>query len=139
MSLIGLLNKCKTSQGTRLLSQWIKQPLKSIAMINRRLNTVQAFVEESELRQTLQETELKSFPDFNRLGKKFSKKSASLQDVVCVYQVVCRLPRLKGVLESYDGEFKEIFEEDYIAKLGVSKTNRYFLLTFFSYCLPDIH
>lgn len=40
MSLYGLLNKCKTAQGSRLLMQWLKQPLLSIEEISRCLDTM---------------------------------------------------------------------------------------------------
>jgi DNA mismatch repair protein MSH2 len=33
MSVYGLLNKCKTAQGTRMLAQWLKQPLRNLHMI----------------------------------------------------------------------------------------------------------
>lgn len=37
MSLYGLLNKCKTSQGMRLLTQWLKQPLVNLHDIGQSL------------------------------------------------------------------------------------------------------
>lgn len=33
-TLLGLLNKCKTAQGTRLLGTWLKQPLVNIHEIS---------------------------------------------------------------------------------------------------------
>ncbi|KAJ3397644.1 MutS-like protein [Lobulomyces angularis] len=118
MSLFGLLNKCKTSQGSRLLEQWLKQPLMSLPEINMRLNILEIFCIETELRQSLQETHLKHFPDLSRISKKFQRGTATLQDVVRVYQVIVKLPELKELLEMYEGENSWIIEENFTTKLN---------------------
>jgi DNA mismatch repair ATPase MutS len=52
-SLFGLLNRCKTSQGQRLLQQWLKQPLLDVKRITERHDTVECLVQSSELRTAL--------------------------------------------------------------------------------------
>lgn len=53
MSIFSVLNHCKTAQGTRLLAQWLKQPLTNVHQIRKRQDLVEAFVEAPLLRQTL--------------------------------------------------------------------------------------
>ena len=48
-NLFGLLNKCKTAQGSRLLGQWIKQPLMKVETIKERQDLVQGFFDDSLL------------------------------------------------------------------------------------------
>ena len=40
MSVYGLLDKCKTSQGKRLLGRWLKQPLVNMHEISERLSLI---------------------------------------------------------------------------------------------------
>lgn len=119
MSLFGLLNKCKTAQGSRLLGQWLKQPLLDIQHIRERQDLVQVFAEDTELRQSVQEDHLKSVPDMHRLAKRFQRGFATLQDVVRAYQVIIKLPGLQACLESFSGEDvqKELLDRVYISKL----------------------
>jgi DNA mismatch repair protein MSH2 len=72
--------------------------------IHKRQNLVELFVEDSGSRRTLQDDYLKFMPDMHRIGKRFKKSVASLEDVVRVYQVVLKLPGLVEALESTDTE-----------------------------------
>ena len=118
MSLYGLLNHCKTPVGSRLLAQWLKQPLMSLDEIKKRQQLVEAFVMDTELRQTMQEEHLRSIPDLYRLAKRFQKKLANLEDVVRAYQVAIRLPGFIGTLEGImDEQYKDPLDAAYTSKL----------------------
>ncbi|KAG6888939.1 hypothetical protein C0995_004794 [Termitomyces sp. Mi166 len=116
-TLLGLLNKCKTAQGTRLLGTWLKQPLVNLHEIRKlnifgipalmfnvtpgkRQDLVETFFEDTNTRRTLQDDYMKVMPDMHRLSKRFQKSVASLEDVVRVYQVVIKLP---GLIEALEG------------------------------------
>ncbi|EMT68617.1 DNA mismatch repair protein msh-2 [Fusarium odoratissimum] len=118
MSIFGVLNHCKTPVGSRLLAQWLKQPLMSKTEIEKRQQLVEAFYVDTELRQTLQEEHLRSIPDLYRLSKRFQRGKANLEDVVRAYQVVIRLPGFIGTFEGVmDENYKDPLDEAYTIKL----------------------
>ncbi|XP_076658764.1 DNA mismatch repair protein spel1 isoform X1 [Halictus rubicundus] len=99
-SILALLDKCRTPQGHRLLAQWVRQPLKDLALIKERHDIVEAFVNDNDLRSALSDDHLRRIPDLQILSKKLSRKKANLQDCYKIYMSVSQLPRLVEQLSS---------------------------------------
>lgn len=119
MSLYGLLNNCKSAAGSRLLAQWLKQPLMDLSEIEKRHNLVNTLVNDIQMRQALQEEHLRAIPDFHKIAKKFQRGSAGLEEVVRVYQTVIRLPDMLSTLKNVEDETKAgLIEETYISPIS---------------------
>ncbi|XP_065860687.1 DNA mismatch repair protein MSH2 [Euphorbia lathyris] len=115
-SLFGLMNRtCTAGMGKRLLHMWLKQPLLDVNEINFRLDLVQAFVEDTALRQELRQ-HLKRISDIERLMHNLHKKRAGLQHVVKLYQSSIRLPYIRSALERYDGQFSSLIKQRYLER-----------------------
>ncbi|KAF8389802.1 hypothetical protein HHK36_024321 [Tetracentron sinense] len=116
-SLFGLMNRtCTAGMGKRLLNRWLKQPLLDVDAINCRLDLVQTFVEDTELRQDLRQ-HLKRISDIERLLHNLEKRRASLQHIVKLYQSSIRIPYIKSAFERYDGQFSSLIKERYVDPL----------------------
>mmetsp|Transcript_48662 Transcript_48662/g.95398 ORF Transcript_48662/g.95398 Transcript_48662/m.95398 type:complete len:948 (-) Transcript_48662:170-3013(-) len=111
--LYGLLNKGKTASGSRLLMQWLKQPLLELAAIDRRLNYVELFSQDQNLREQLRDDHLRRVPDLDRMAKKFQKNKANLQSVVDFYRFCVCLPGLVNALADYSGVHQDLLKQEF--------------------------
>lgn len=118
-SLFGLMNRtCTAGMGKRLLHRWLKQPLLDINEINSRLDLVQAFVEDTELRQDLRQ-HLRRIADIERLTFSLEKRRVGLLQIVKLYQSSIRLPYVKSALERHSGQFSPLIKERYLDLLNL--------------------
>jgi DNA mismatch repair protein MSH2 len=122
-SLYGLLNECKTVQGSRLLEQWIRQPLLSKEMIENRLDVVEAFFECSSVRQGLREVVLRAMPDLARIIRRLVRGSCNLQDIVVLYQAIAKIPPILEELSQADAKHKNVLSARYVAPLEALLTS----------------
>ncbi|CAF3072765.1 unnamed protein product [Rotaria socialis] len=107
-NLYGLLNNCRTAQGQRLLMQWLKQPLTDAAKINERLDIVDAFVNDTGIRNYITQDFLGRIPDFERLVRKFIRKKANLEDCYKIYVAVNKMPKLVEYINDFNGPTKDV-------------------------------
>lgn len=111
-SIFQLLNHCKTSGGSRLLSQWIKQPLVDVEEISHRHLLVEWFVQNPGLLGNIRSNFLTHVPDVSRLLRKLSgKRYSGLDEVVRLYQLVKKLDEGCSILLEGLDEIQSADEE----------------------------
>ncbi|MBI2431431.1 MAG: DNA mismatch repair protein MutS [Candidatus Hydrogenedentes bacterium] len=96
-TLLGVLDRTLTSMGGRKLRHWILHPLVDVDAIRARLNAVEDFFENSELRLALREL-LKGFSDLERLLGRLTAKAGNARDVKALGRSLARIPEIRATL-----------------------------------------
>lgn len=117
-SLFGLLNRCRTAMGSRLLASWIKQPSIQKAEIERRLDFVQLFMDNADIREPLHADYLMKVPDIELVFKKIQRaavngKGGKLEDIWKLFVFTRYLQTFAEHLLGFEGEFAEILHEEF--------------------------
>ncbi|CAG9312665.1 unnamed protein product [Blepharisma stoltei] len=113
ISLIKLLDCCKTPKGSKLLHQWVENPLIDIPLISQRLDKVEFFYNSQALLTDLQ-IALKKVPDLDSLISKFNKfcqgkKGANLEDCVRFYHFAQDFMAIANLILQHSLYYKENF------------------------------
>ncbi len=103
-SLIWLLDKTKTSMGTRKLQSWILSPLSDKNKIEYRLCGVNAFFQNTLIRQEISET-LTAVKDVMRITGKLSNGNLFPKDCLALKNSLEILPTLKFKLTGINSKF----------------------------------
>ena len=82
-TLLGILDKTKTSMGARLLLQWILNPLIDKQKIDERLESVSEFLDKSHIRNPLTDI-LKNIGDIERIIGKIGTNKAYPRDLIAL-------------------------------------------------------
>ncbi len=98
-TLIGILDRTKTSMGARMLKNRIDQPLQSIDEINSRLDAVDALVKRTKERGQLRDA-LDGVYDIERLVSRIAYGTVNARDCDSLRKTLGRMPALHFILSS---------------------------------------
>ncbi|MCR5179596.1 MAG: DNA mismatch repair protein MutS [Lachnospiraceae bacterium] len=101
-SLLWVLDKTKTAMGARRLKVFVEQPLISEEMIKKRLDIVEALVNDPVTREEIREY-LTPVYDLDRLMSKISYNSANPRDLLAFSSSLSMLPAIKNALAGIGG------------------------------------
>ncbi len=102
-SLIGVMDKTKTSMGARLLKSWIEQPLYDSKGINLRLDSVEELCSKLLIRDTLTSL-LSKCNDIERISGRIAYGNFSPKDCLGLCNTLALIPTIKEQISSLKSE-----------------------------------
>ena len=121
-SLLWLLDKTKTAMGSRLLKEYIENPLISKKEILRRQNQISTFLVEFIYKEELREL-LNNVYDLERLSGRVTYGNVNARDLLQLKNSIKVLPEIKKILESinYDKTFTPLEELYNLLEKGIKE------------------
>ncbi len=102
-SLVDIIDHTVTPMGARMLKRWVSFPLKDVKPINERLDMVDTFFRDVELKETLQE-QMSTMGDLERLISKVAVGRVSPREVVQLRNALSALVPIKEACLASDNE-----------------------------------
>ncbi len=99
-SLLGILDRCATAMGRRLLRRWVEQPLKDLTRIEERLEAVEELCRNPLPRREIR-TVLQKMIDLERFCSRLGYRRINACDLVGLKNALLRLGPLKKALSSF--------------------------------------
>ncbi len=100
-TLVNILDDTETPMGGRRLRAWLVRPLREVDRIQHRLDSVEAFVDDRDLRADVRE-ELGQMGDLERLAGKVATGRAAPGDLIDIKHTLNRLPAVLELLRDAD-------------------------------------
>lgn len=97
-SLLSVINKTASSPGARLLNNYLGSPLTDKSSIEKRLDAVEFFINNSELKKGLRNA-LKHTPDMERALSRLYMKRAGPNDIAAIRDGLIRVMEILEILE----------------------------------------
>jgi len=111
-TLLWVLDKCKTSMGTRMLKKMIKNPLLKIDEIEKRQGDISYFIDEVLVREDVREG-LKSIYDLERLIGKIILGTENARDMIAIKKSIkssLEVIKILGANQMFTTDIKKLVE-----------------------------
>ena len=109
-TLVGTIDKTVTATGSRLLKNWLRQPLTDPVKINQRLNRISEFIEESDLLISVQKR-LNETSDIERIIARIASGKANPRDLLNLGNSLTILQIIQGTIPKNKTVLKNLLNQ----------------------------